>query len=188
MFGAIVVLFFLPWLDTSPVRSARFRPIYRYLIVVLVASVIALGFVGARPPEGIWVVIGRVATAYYFLHFLVLLPLLGKLERPLPLPESIARAVVRQGTPGQARGQVAGPGRDREACGKAVVPLPRSAPLASTATTPGLPLAAAAVGPVALTPNSQASGIGDNPMASAANPMAAEEPPHQGAALSKPGL
>ena len=96
MFSAIAVLFVLPWLDTSPVRSARFRPIYRALMFVLVASFLLLGYVGAKPPEGIWVVLGRVATAYYFLHFLVLLPLLGKLERPLPLPESIARPVIRR--------------------------------------------------------------------------------------------
>ena len=97
MFSAILVLFVLPWLDTSPVRSARFRPIYRQLIWLLVASVIVLGFVGAHHPEGIWVVLGRVCTAYYFLHFLVILPVLGKLEHTLPLPDSIARPVVRTG-------------------------------------------------------------------------------------------
>jgi ubiquinol-cytochrome c reductase cytochrome b subunit len=97
MFGSILVLFVLPWLDTSPVRSARFRPIYRQLIWVWVVSAVALGFVGAHPPSGIWVVIGRVATAYYFLHFLVILPILGKLERPLPLPDSISRPVISGG-------------------------------------------------------------------------------------------
>ena len=100
MFSAIAVLFFLPWLDTSPVRSVRFRPIYRQLIWVLVVSVFVLGEVGAHRPEGFWIVVGRVATAYYFLHFLVLLPLLGKLERPLPLPESISRPVVPRTPPG----------------------------------------------------------------------------------------
>ncbi len=94
MFGSIALLFVLPWLDTSPVRSTRFRPLYRPFIFVLVASVVALGVVGAHKPEGIWVVIGRVATTYYFLHFLVILPVLGKLERPLPLPESISRPVI----------------------------------------------------------------------------------------------
>ena len=94
MFGSIAVLFILPWLDTSPVRSARFRPIYRQLILVLVVALFVLGFVGAHRPEGIWVVLGRVSTAYYFLHFLVLLPVLGKLERTLPLPESISRPVL----------------------------------------------------------------------------------------------
>jgi ubiquinol-cytochrome c reductase cytochrome b/c1 subunit len=97
MFGSILVLFFISWLDTSPVRSARFRPIYRALFWVLVASTIALGIVGAHRPEGWWVVLGRVATTYYFLHFLVLMPIVGKLERPLPLPESISRPVVPRG-------------------------------------------------------------------------------------------
>jgi ubiquinol-cytochrome c reductase cytochrome b subunit len=99
MFGSIMVLFVLPWLDTSPVRSARFRPIYRQVFWLLVISVLALGAVGAHRPQGIWVVIGRVATLYYFLHFLVILPILGKLERPLPLPESISRPVTRGGGP-----------------------------------------------------------------------------------------
>ncbi len=99
MFSAIAVLFVLPWLDTSPVRSARFRPIYKQLIWVLVVSFLLLGVAGAKPPEGIWVVIGRVCTAYYFLHFLVILPILGKLERPLPLPESIARPVIQRVPP-----------------------------------------------------------------------------------------
>jgi len=97
MFGAIAVLFVLPWLDTSPVRSAKFRPIFRKLFWLLVLAVITLGFVGAHRPEGIWVVLGRTATAYYFLHFLVILPILGKLERPLPLPESISRPVTSGG-------------------------------------------------------------------------------------------
>ena len=94
LFGAIAVLFFIPWLDTSPVRSARFRPIYRQLMVLLVVDVILLGVVGSHRPEGIWIHIGRICTAYYYLHFLFLLPLLGKIERPLPLPESISRPVI----------------------------------------------------------------------------------------------
>ena len=94
MFGSIAILFVLPWLDTSPVRSAKFRPIYRQLMFVFVAVVVVLGIAGGKPPEGVWVVVGRVCTAYYFLHFLVILPILGKLERPLPLPESIANPVL----------------------------------------------------------------------------------------------
>jgi ubiquinol-cytochrome c reductase cytochrome b/c1 subunit len=97
MFGSLIVLFVLPWLDTSKVRSARFRPIYRQLIFVWVLSAVTLGVVGAHQPTGIWVVIGRVATAYYFLHFLVILPILGKLERTLPLPDSISRPVIGGG-------------------------------------------------------------------------------------------
>jgi ubiquinol-cytochrome c reductase cytochrome b/c1 subunit len=94
MFGAIALLFVLPWLDTSPVRSARFRPIYRQLMILLVIDVVILGMVGAHRPEGLWVLIGRVCTTYYFLHFLVLLPCLGRWEKPLPLPESISRPVL----------------------------------------------------------------------------------------------
>jgi ubiquinol-cytochrome c reductase cytochrome b subunit len=97
MFGAIAVLFVLPWLDLSPVRSARFRPIYRVVFWLLPIACITLGVVGAHPPEGIWKPIGRLATAWYFIHFLVLLPLLGRFERPLPLPESISHPVLGGG-------------------------------------------------------------------------------------------
>ena len=75
-------------------RSAKFRPIYRLLFWVLIVCCVILGAVGAHHPEGIWVILGRVCTAYYFLHFLVLLPILGKIEKPLPLPESISKAVM----------------------------------------------------------------------------------------------
>ena len=95
MFASILVLFFLPWLDTSPVRSTRFRPMYKPFVALLVVSFFALLYVGGKPPEGAYVVIGRVATAYWFLHFLVILPILGKIERPLPLPESISNPVLR---------------------------------------------------------------------------------------------
>jgi ubiquinol-cytochrome c reductase cytochrome b subunit len=62
-----------------------------------VVALIALGEVGAHPPSGWWPVIGRVATMYYFLHFLVILPIIGKLEKPLPLPESISTPVLSLG-------------------------------------------------------------------------------------------
>jgi quinol-cytochrome oxidoreductase complex cytochrome b subunit len=94
LFSSIFILFVLPWLDTSPVRSARFRPVYKWIFWLLVVAVLALGWVGKHPPEGIVIVVGRIATFYYFLHFLVLFPLLGKLERPRPLPISIAAAVL----------------------------------------------------------------------------------------------
>ncbi|MBM3487676.1 MAG: cytochrome b [Alphaproteobacteria bacterium] len=97
MFGSIAILFILPWLDTSKVRSARYRPIYKQLFWIFLADCIVLGWVGANPPEGYFVVIGRIATAYYFLHFLVLLPLVGKLERPRPVPTSISEPVLKGG-------------------------------------------------------------------------------------------
>jgi cytochrome c1 len=86
MFGSIAVLFVLPWLDTSRVRSCTFRPIYKWFMMFLVVDVIVLGICGSKPPEGFWVPLSQLATLYYFAHFLVLLPILGKIERPLPLP------------------------------------------------------------------------------------------------------
>jgi ubiquinol-cytochrome c reductase cytochrome b/c1 subunit len=96
MFGAIAVLFVVPWLDTSRVRSCTFRPIYKWFMFVLVIDVVVLGYCGAHPPEGYFVPLSRVATFYYFFHFLLLLPVLGKIERPLPLPPSIADAVLKK--------------------------------------------------------------------------------------------
>ncbi len=99
MFGAVLILFLVPWLDTSPVRSARFRPVYRWVSWLLPADAIVLGWVGANPPSGAFVVIGQIATFYYFFHFLILMPLLGKIERPRPLPISIGAAVLAAGPP-----------------------------------------------------------------------------------------
>jgi quinol-cytochrome oxidoreductase complex cytochrome b subunit len=97
MFGSIAVLFILPWLDSSPVKSGRFRPIFRVFFVLLGIDVVVLGFVGANPPEGAWLITGQISTAWYFLHFLVILPLLGVFERPKPLPTSISEPVLKGG-------------------------------------------------------------------------------------------
>ena len=97
MFGSVLVLFIVPWLDRSPVRSARYRPIYKQLFWVLVIDCVVLGWAGGNPPEGIVIVIGQIATLYYFAHFLVLLPLLSFLETPRPLPTSIAEPVLGGG-------------------------------------------------------------------------------------------
>ena len=96
MFSAIFVLFLLPWLDTSKVRSATFRPIYKILFWIFLIDAIVLGWVGSKPAEGIYIIISRIATLYYFLHFLILLPLLGKFERNRPLPESIGKPVLAE--------------------------------------------------------------------------------------------
>jgi ubiquinol-cytochrome c reductase cytochrome b subunit len=96
MFSAIFVLFLLPWLDTSKVRSATFRPIYKILFWIFLIDAIVLGWVGSKPAEGIYIIISRLATFYYFLHFLILLPLLGKFERNRPLPESIGKPVLAE--------------------------------------------------------------------------------------------
>jgi quinol-cytochrome oxidoreductase complex cytochrome b subunit len=95
MFGSVLILFLMPWLDTSKVRSARYRPIYKQIFWVFLADCIVLGWVGANPPEGHFKVIGQIATAYYFLHLLILIPLVGKLERPRPQPASISEPVLR---------------------------------------------------------------------------------------------
>ncbi|MFC4347828.1 cytochrome bc complex cytochrome b subunit [Kordiimonas lipolytica] len=95
MFAAIIVLFFLPWLDRSKVRSGKFRPMFRWFFWFLVIDMVVLTIVGGKKPEGIWPVIGLIGTAYYFAHFLIVLPLLAKFEKTLPLPESIANPVVK---------------------------------------------------------------------------------------------
>ncbi len=102
MFGSIMVLFILPWLDRSPVRSAKFRPVYRPMFWVFLGACVVLGWVGGQRPDDMVhgvpvVVIGRIATAYYFFHFLILMPLLGLFERPLPLPQSIGKSVLESG-------------------------------------------------------------------------------------------
>jgi ubiquinol-cytochrome c reductase cytochrome b subunit len=94
MFGAIAVLFILPWLDRSPIRSGNFRPIFRIFFWVFVADCVALGYLGGMPAEGIYVVLSRVATAWYFLHFLAILPLLSVIETPRPLPQSLSKSVL----------------------------------------------------------------------------------------------
>jgi quinol-cytochrome oxidoreductase complex cytochrome b subunit len=93
-FGSLFMLFIVPWLDTSPVRSARFRPVYKWVFWLLVIDVLALGWVGFNPPQGIVVSVGQIATLYYYVHFLILFPLIGWLERPHPLPTSIAATVL----------------------------------------------------------------------------------------------
>jgi ubiquinol-cytochrome c reductase cytochrome b/c1 subunit len=97
MFGSILILFVLPWLDTSRVRSATFRPVFKWFVFVLLIDAVILGWVGANRPEGMFVTIGRLATFYYFFHFLILLPFLGWFERPRPLPTSISAAVLGGG-------------------------------------------------------------------------------------------
>jgi ubiquinol-cytochrome c reductase cytochrome b subunit len=94
MFGAILILFVLPWLDTSKVRSAVFRPIYRQFYWIFVIDVLMLGYLGAQPAEGIYLILSRVGTIYYFLHFIVVLPVVGLLERTDPVPMSIADPVM----------------------------------------------------------------------------------------------
>ncbi|MCC6946789.1 MAG: cytochrome b/b6 [Bradyrhizobiaceae bacterium] len=113
MFASIAVLVFVPWLDTSKVRSARYRPLYRQFFWILLIVCIGLGYLGAKPPEGGYVIAARLLTAYYFIHFLVILPLLGYIETPKPLPASISESVLKKhaGAPAAA-GAVRSPERN----------------------------------------------------------------------------
>ena len=102
MFGSIAILVFLPWLDTSKVRSGAYRPAFRVFFWMFIANAIVLGWLGAKPPEGLYVIASRLCTGYYFAYFIVILPLLGKIERTLPVPASIAEAVLGPSGSGSA--------------------------------------------------------------------------------------
>ena len=105
MFGAIASLFALPWLDTSKVRSMRFRPTAKLFFFIFVVACVVLGFCGANPPDEFvfqvgdgfgltWVWLSRIATLVYFAFFWVVLPLLGIIEKPLPVPDAISSPVL----------------------------------------------------------------------------------------------
>ncbi|PKR60124.1 cytochrome b [Thalassospira lohafexi] len=105
MFASIIILFVIPWLDTSKVRSSKYRPVYKWFFLVLFIDCFVLGYCGKKAPddyfmgiEGLKVItVGQLATLYYFAHFLVVMPLVGKLERPKPLPASISQSVLKEG-------------------------------------------------------------------------------------------
>ena len=121
MVASIVIWCFLPWLDTSRIRSTAYRPLYKVFFWILFAVCVGLGWLGSKPAEGTmfelgairvdYVHVARVLTLYYFTHFLVVLPLLGFLERPLPLPSSILESVmgVQKGGAGLPAGATAEP-------------------------------------------------------------------------------
>ncbi|WP_306118450.1 MULTISPECIES: cytochrome b N-terminal domain-containing protein [unclassified Roseitalea] len=96
MFGAVLILFVVPWLDTSKVRSAVYRPWYRLFFWLFVANSIFLGWLGSQPAEGIYVAMAQFATAFYFAFFVIVMPLLGLIERPRRLPNSITEAVLEK--------------------------------------------------------------------------------------------
>jgi len=94
MFGSIVVLFFLPWLDTMKVKSARYRPLYKIFFLLFVIFCLLLGYLGAKPPEGIYLFLSRVSTIYYFAFFLVIMPVLSRIEKPSPMPIGISNPAI----------------------------------------------------------------------------------------------
>ena len=99
MGGAIVTLVFLPWLDTSRVRSNRFRPLMKQFFWVFLVCCVLLGYCGAQSVDAarfgiplVWV--ARLASAYYFAFFYLIMPIVGLIETPKKLPASIAQAVL----------------------------------------------------------------------------------------------
>ena len=94
MFGAIVVLAFLPWLDTAKTRSARYRPLFKQAFWIFAGVCLVLGWLGSKPAEGAYVIIARILTIYYFAHFIIILPLLSRIETPRKAPNSIADDVL----------------------------------------------------------------------------------------------
>ena len=102
MFGAVLILFFLPWLDRSKVRSATFRPIFKWVFWGFVLDCVVLGFVGAHSPDYVYEgigglsnqLLGQVTTFLYFSFFLLGLPLMGIYEKPRPLPTSISGVIA----------------------------------------------------------------------------------------------
>jgi len=102
MFASILILFALPWLDTSKVRSGNYRPLFKGFFWIFAIVCVALGYLGSKPAEGLYVVFSRILTVYYFAHFLVILPLLGLLESPKPLPSSISDDVLAKKRPATA--------------------------------------------------------------------------------------
>ncbi|WP_438728928.1 cytochrome b [Parasphingorhabdus sp. DH2-15] len=111
MFGSIILLFFLPWLDRSPVRSGNYRPVFKIFFWVLVADMVLLTFLGGAPAEEPFVMLSQLASAYYFAHFLLILPLISAMETPKPLPNSITEAVLgkKSGDEASAPGYVPQP-------------------------------------------------------------------------------
>ena len=103
LFGAIATLLFIPWLDTSNVRSARFRPLLKPFFWVFAADCVLLGYCGSQSVDAAWTLgvfslpliwVARIGTIYYYAFFWLVLPIVGLVERPLPLPDSIAKSVL----------------------------------------------------------------------------------------------
>lgn len=101
MFGSILLWYVLPWLDTHPIRSARFRPLYKTFFLILVLNFLFLGYVGSQSADaklfGLPLsLLGLASTGYYFAYFLAILPWLSKNEKGRDLPASIHEAVLSE--------------------------------------------------------------------------------------------
>ena len=90
MFGALLILFFLPWLDRSKTRSCSFRPIYKWFMMLFFINFFILSYVGLKPAEGLYLLIARIGLVYYFSFFLIITPFIHRIEKSKKLPESIS--------------------------------------------------------------------------------------------------
>jgi ubiquinol-cytochrome c reductase cytochrome b/c1 subunit len=99
LMSSIMILFFVPWLDSSKVRSTRYRPIYKWFFWAFVLTCVVLGYLGSQPPDGAYLIFGRIFTACYFLFFLVVMPVVGRIEKPAKLPGSITQSVLGEDEP-----------------------------------------------------------------------------------------
>jgi len=97
--GSLVTLVFVPWLDTSRVRSCRFRPLMKQFFWAFAVDCVILGYCGSQSVDAsafgvplVWV--ARLGTLYYFGYFWVLMPIIGLIETPKKLPASIAQSVL----------------------------------------------------------------------------------------------
>jgi ubiquinol-cytochrome c reductase cytochrome b subunit len=89
MGASIVILFFVPWLDRSPVYSIRYRgPIYKIMLAIFVVSFVVLGVCGLKPPAGIYPSLAKICTVLYFAFFL-LMPWYTRFDRVKPVPERL---------------------------------------------------------------------------------------------------
>ena len=125
MFGAIAMLFITPWLDTSKVRSMRYRPTARLFFIIFILVALGLGWCGGREPDDVVIAIGktaageptgfsvvwlsRILAVYYYAYFLLVMPILGLTEKTLPLPEGISSPVLSSGGSALPSGAAASP-------------------------------------------------------------------------------
>ncbi len=109
MFGSILILAFAPWLDSSRVRSTKYRPLYRWFFWLFVFTCLALGYLGSKPAEGVYTTWAQIFTVLYFAHFLIVMPVVGLLETPNKLPRSISEAVLGEGGSASFAGAAAAP-------------------------------------------------------------------------------
>jgi ubiquinol-cytochrome c reductase cytochrome b subunit len=91
MGAALVILFFLPWLDRSPVKSIRYKgPIFKVAIAIFVVSFVVLGYLGTQPATPVATLLAQIFTALYFLFFL-LMPVYSRIDKTKPVPERVTQ-------------------------------------------------------------------------------------------------